>query len=486
MMWTVHPQIQHVQTCTAWSHFITRTRVAQELQSSGSHIFVSLKQLSSTCHVSFLAAPETDHKHNFSLTHFIHFSMSFRQSHQHKQDLWFSTHIYPPMFHDRVADQHKSHLSQVMSPIRWRSKLSTPKRSSLKTSSPEELSLEGILGQIRIKYRKDLYDILLLKIWMNLERLVQRRPTSSHRCIPMTTQRRALQTRILKMANYAKCWLHHCVDKIERIVRHLEYQLHRGNLLQWYGREEQVHSVLKLITQEERERERAWRQVHLRNREQRWNLLQCFRQEMRNPETISSVLCSNLLTRQIGEDLFMKAMKIISSVRQDLNLWDENIKLDLSIVVSVRFSNKLMLKDWNYRTHNTDFSNVDENKCVHKKNYLWRKRFCDILKSEVCTKGEKWRELKNCELTKSQCKNWEKIIWDNTKAYFSVAGNARTNEFYEWFGRISWCRIKLQWEIVLRFQSACNDSKFSFHAEPRRTPASWHTEYIGITGKRFW
>ena len=35
---------------------------------------MSLKLLSSTYHVSFLAAPDTDHKHKFSLTHFIHFS----------------------------------------------------------------------------------------------------------------------------------------------------------------------------------------------------------------------------------------------------------------------------------------------------------------------------------------------------------------------------------------------------------------------------
>ena len=32
----------------------------------------------------------------------------------------------------------------------------------------------------------------------------QRRPTSSHRCIPIMTQRRALQTRIVKMENYEK------------------------------------------------------------------------------------------------------------------------------------------------------------------------------------------------------------------------------------------------------------------------------------------
>ena len=52
-------------------NFITRTRVAQ---AQGLRIFVFLKQLSSTCHVSFLAAPATDYKHKFSVTHFIHFS----------------------------------------------------------------------------------------------------------------------------------------------------------------------------------------------------------------------------------------------------------------------------------------------------------------------------------------------------------------------------------------------------------------------------
>ena len=64
-------------TCRVAQHdynFITRIRVAQWLQSSGLYIFVSLEQLSSTCHVSFFAAPDSDHQHKFSLTHFIHFS----------------------------------------------------------------------------------------------------------------------------------------------------------------------------------------------------------------------------------------------------------------------------------------------------------------------------------------------------------------------------------------------------------------------------
>ena len=151
------------------------------------------------------------------------------------------------MFHVRVADQHKSHLSQVITPNRLRSKQSRPKRSSVKTSSPEEKSLTGILGQMRINYRKDLCGTQLLRIWTNVEKLVQRCPTSSHRCIPIMTQRRALQTRILKMENYEKCWLHCCMCEVEKTANPVECQLHWWNLLHCYRKEEQLQSVLKPI-----------------------------------------------------------------------------------------------------------------------------------------------------------------------------------------------------------------------------------------------
>ena len=107
-----------------------------------------LKQMSSTCHVSFLAAPDTDHKHKFSLIYFTYLS----DNNQHTQDLRYAILIYPAMFHGRVADEQKSHLSEVMSPSRLRSKPSTPKQSSLKTSSLEELSLTETLEQIRERF----------------------------------------------------------------------------------------------------------------------------------------------------------------------------------------------------------------------------------------------------------------------------------------------------------------------------------------------
>ena len=54
--------------------------------------------------------------------------------------------------------------------------------------------------------------------------------------------------------------------------------------------------------------------------------------------------------------------------------------------------------------------NLEENNLVYKKNYLWWKKFSETLKSEACTKWEKWQELKNYELTKSQCKNKRKTM----------------------------------------------------------------------------
>ena len=52
-------------------------------------------------------------------------------------------------------------------------------------------------------------------------------------------------------------------------------------------------------------------QVRLRNREHRGNLLHSFHLEMKNQQIISRVLFSETLTRQIWEDLFLKAIMII-------------------------------------------------------------------------------------------------------------------------------------------------------------------------------
>ena len=118
-MWTVHPQIQHVQSCTAWSHVTTRTRLAQELQSSAVHTSLCLQNHCPprVC----LVLCRTGHWPPAQvLSHPFHrLLLPFRHPHLCTQALWFSSLVVPAMFHGRVADQHKSHLSQVTSPSRW-------------------------------------------------------------------------------------------------------------------------------------------------------------------------------------------------------------------------------------------------------------------------------------------------------------------------------------------------------------------------------
>ena len=293
------------------------------------------------------------------------------------------------------------------------------------------------------------------------------------------TQRRALQTRILKMENYEICWLHHCICKVEKTessrmpvatVKPAALSQERGGS----AKRIQADSRKSLMSSSCQEPSAPGKLAAL---------FSLGSEEAEN-QFKSSVLKN--ADPSIWEDLFLKAKKIICSVRQGLKLWSKNTKLNLSIIASVSCSNKLMLKDWNYRTLNTDgyMLNLDENRFVYKKNYRWRKGFSEILKSEVCTKWEKWKELKNYELTKSQCKNEEKIMRQYRSSLLSC--KRCKNRWILWMIQKEFHGIKLQWEIVLRFQSTCNDPKLSFHAEQRQTPAFWHMEYIGITRKRFW
>ena len=122
--------------CEQYTHKYSTCRVAQhdhisELEGSGLHIFVSEKQLSSTCHVSFFAAPDTDHKHKFSLTYLTYLSDNLTNAHK-----TFGTRsIFTLRSSTAERRINTNPISQVMRPSRLRTKPSTPKRSSLKTSS---------------------------------------------------------------------------------------------------------------------------------------------------------------------------------------------------------------------------------------------------------------------------------------------------------------------------------------------------------------
>ena len=308
-------------------------------------------------------------------------------------------------------------------------------------------------------------------MWMNLEKSMQRRRTSIHRCIPIMTQRRALQTRILKTENYEKCWLHHCICKVEKTVNPLECQLHRRDLLHCYREEEQVQKRIQPDVGK--------------------GLMSSSSQEPSATEKPAATLSLGseepgnhfTLTRQIWEDLFLKAIKIICSVKQSLNLWGRNIKLDLSTIESVSYSNKVMLKDWNYKTFKMDILNLDENKFVHKKIIYEGKGSPRYSYPKHARNGRNEESWGNTSWRSLSSKN-ERNSWDNSTAHFSVAENARTDEFYEWSGRISTSGIKLQCDCFT-FPVSLQWFQVLVPCWAATTLASWHMEYIGITGKLF-
>ena len=100
-------------------HILNRMTTFHHANSRGSrlHILVSQNGCHNTCHVSFLAAPGTDHK---VLSHLPH--QSFRHSLPRTQVLWRTMHFHPAKIHGRVADQHKSHLSHTQYQLTPRSK----------------------------------------------------------------------------------------------------------------------------------------------------------------------------------------------------------------------------------------------------------------------------------------------------------------------------------------------------------------------------
>ena len=100
------------------------------------------------------------------------------------------------------------------------------------------------------------------------------------------------------------------------------------------------------------------------------------------------------------------------------------------MIVSVSFSNKLMLKDWNYGTHNTVFLNLDENKFVLQEELSLKEK---ILRDTQIRSMHEMEEMKRAQELPVDEVSVQKLreSHETTEAHFSVAGNARTDEFYE-------------------------------------------------------
>ena len=92
------------QTACTDAHSVSQHMLNRMITFHGSrlHIFVSQKYLSSTSHVSFLAAPDTDHKHKFSLTCLTYLCDVLFLT---PKSFGRTTNICPVKIHGRVTDQ---------------------------------------------------------------------------------------------------------------------------------------------------------------------------------------------------------------------------------------------------------------------------------------------------------------------------------------------------------------------------------------------
>ena len=237
--------------------------------------------------------------------------------------------------------------------------------------SLEELSLTGILGQIRIERRKELWEITTEiqspKIWMNLEKLVSRCPTSSQRSDYDSAESIAdsdLEDGELRKMLASPLKIREREENSDSSRRPTASGKPEAVIIQKRGASAQRtqadhsrrESLMSSSSQEPRASGKPDVMFSSRSNEP-GNQLESSMFKFANP--------SNL-----GRSLLARVLKIICSVRQDLNLRSKNIKSHLSINVSISFSNKLMLKEWIWMTPITDTLNLEEKNLAHKKNYL--------------------------------------------------------------------------------------------------------------------
>ena len=220
-VWTEHPQMQHVQSCTQHNHISSREHAWLKLQ--GSSIAHHLCVPKIFCHPRVMShLPLFASSPTFPLTSQTPTTLlGARRTFWDPMTITLRRSPTEWRFH---ADTHSYRLwaqnqrDQCHRP---------PKRSVLKTWSPEELSLKEILGTDPYHLQERFMRSSLTEDMDEFGKLVQSRPISSQRCVPITTQRRALKFRILKMENFEKCCRHHCFCKIEKTVNPLECQSHR-------------------------------------------------------------------------------------------------------------------------------------------------------------------------------------------------------------------------------------------------------------------
>ena len=283
-------------------------------------------------------------------------------------------------------------------------------------------------------------------------------------------------TQTSKTNDYARCWLHHCVFRNERKMKD-KHELITLNEKAWWsillsnlevsGKPNaecvQKRAANAQRTQADHSKQESLMTSFSRDPEVSGKpdaVFQCHNASSQNTfserdrsnepgnlfESVHCVCCSDKL---LGSHFLMDT-GIICLIRQGLKLWSRNIKWNLLKVVSMSFSNKLMFKDWNWRTPITDILKLEEKQSRHQEELSMKeKRVSRDSDTNIHEMGEMKRaqELESTNL----CTRIEIKSSDNTKAHFTSARNARADEFYDWFRGISRSGIESQCENVRTF-----------------------------------
>ena len=176
-----------------------------------------LKQVSSTCHVSFLAAPDTDHQHKFSLP-----ISSTSPIFPTVSPLQTSPMILDPYIPCDVPRQSGGS-TQIPSLTGCEPKSVEFKNTDAEAIEPEDLEprrieLDRNLGTDPYPLQERLYRNSLTEDMDEFGKVGAETSYIQSQMHSDYDSAESIADSDLKMENYEKCWLHHCIQEGERKV----------------------------------------------------------------------------------------------------------------------------------------------------------------------------------------------------------------------------------------------------------------------------
>ena len=131
------------------------------------------------------------------------------------QDLWYTIHTYPAKFHARVADPHKSHLSQIVSQKTIETEAIEPE-----DLEPRRIELDRNLGtdphQIRERFMRNHYQNPITEDMDEFGKVGAETSYIQSQTHCDYDSAESIADSDLEDGELRKCWLHRCIYRSER------------------------------------------------------------------------------------------------------------------------------------------------------------------------------------------------------------------------------------------------------------------------------